>query len=296
MRFRPVAGTGRLCHTAPVTRSVPTVRLRCEWFRAGFLAILLTEYWCRALAKWGDLNSLYANFALPAATILCLVGFNPRWSRLAMGGLAGVQAIVLWSEFPAAGNHAYLELLLCLLLALLDIREHEDSETLLYAVPRLWAIILTYSGVQKLAHGFYFGGELLAYSLQTNSFRPVLEWLMPAPEFARLTALTGQVGDGPYTVESGFFRVVSNTIWISELVLGPLLLLPAAAQAAAVATAILLLGIELGAREVFFGLVFSNGLALWFPAQQRQWTYALAAILGTLLLSRIGVLPAATFY
>ena len=77
------------------------------------------------------------------------------------------------TEFPATGNHAYLEVMLCALAAFLDPARPDEARLYVRAVRSMGVIILACSGLQKLAHGHYFHGEYLAFSLGSASFRSV---------------------------------------------------------------------------------------------------------------------------
>ncbi len=260
------------------------------------LLVIGVEYWCRGLARWNDLSTAYLA-SLGAATVLCLAALLTRWRRPAFAALAAIHAFVVWSEFPAAGNHAYLEVMLCALAAFLDPRQ--DAERVLYVAAARWlaVVILFYSGVQKLAHGYYFHAEYFAFSLWIDSFRTVFQWLLPADEYARLTAFTGQVGDGPYAVRSPLVIAIANLTWIAEMALAPALLWRHTRPFAIAAAVALIVAIELAAREAFFGLLYVNLILLFLD---RPWHPKLvapvAALLALMLLVRVGWLPAVVFY
>lgn len=267
-----------------------------EAFGRIFLLILVAEHWTRALALWESLDT--ASFVyLALATLSSLLAWPRSTARLGFAGLALVQLLVLHRDFPQAGNHAYLELILCLLLALLSPHVAGERQLLHRSVRWVGCLVLFWSGIQKLAHGFYFHGEMLAYSLTIDSFRPVLALLMPAGEMARLSAFTGAVGDGPYRVAGLPFIVVSNAVYATEIFLAGMLLWPRTRRFAVAAALLLLIAIEAAARELFFGLLFANALLLFVPAPVHvRLTPAFAAGLLCLLLVRLGVLPAFVFY
>ncbi len=67
--------------------------------------------------------------------------------------------------------------------------------------------------------------------------------------------------------------------------------------AAALAGLGLLAGIEVGAREIFFGLIFVNATLCFLPVRLHQRAVpVVAVVLLALTLSRLGILPEATFY
>jgi hypothetical protein len=205
--------------------------------------------------------------------------------------------VLVWTEFPVAGNHAYLELLLCALAALLDPAKTDEARLYVRAVRVMAVIILAYSGIQKLVHGHYRHGEYLAFSLGSASFRSVLRPILSGGEYDRLTTFTGVVGDGPYRVADWWFAAGSNATWVLEILLALLLCVRRTRRLAVVGAVVLLLAIEAAAREVFFGLVFANAILLFAPGSLHRAVVPVAgALLLVLVLSRFGLLPEITFY
>lgn len=260
------------------------------------LLVIGVEYWCRGLARWNDLSPAFVA-SLGGATGLCLLALWAPLRRPAFLGLASVHAFVVWSEFPAAGNHAYLEVMLCALAALLDPRE--ESDRILYVAAGRWlaVVILFYSGLQKLVHGYYFHAEYFAFSLWIESFRSIFRPLLPAAEYQRLTAFTGAPGDGPYVVRSAVVVALSNLTWIAEMLLAPALLWVTTRRLAVVLAIALIVAIELAAREAFFGLLYVNLILLFLDSRLHPKLVApVAALLAALLMVRLGWLPPLVFY
>ena len=273
-------------------RDVASVRA----FETIFILVVATEYWLRAVPRWVQLAPAYYGH-LALASALCAAALHVPWRRVALAALAVSHAVLVWREFPATGNHAYLEVILCLLGAFLCVDEPAERVLLVRALRWIVALIFVWSGVQKLVHGFWVHGQYLAYALDSAGFRPVLGLLLAPDELARLAGYRGDVGDGPYLVSSWRLLAVSNGTWLVEVALGPLLLWPRTRVPAALAGLGLLLGIEVGAREVFFGLVFANAILTFLPpAAHRRAVIPAALILLALTLSRLGILPEATFY
>jgi hypothetical protein len=265
-------------------------------FELILILVVLTEYWLRALPKWGQLAPAY-NVHLAAASLLCLLALRPQWRRAALGALAVSHAVLVWREFPATGNHAYLEVVFFLLATLLSPDDDGDAAIYTRAVRWLVIVVFFWSGVQKLVHGFWFDGSYLAFSLDSAGFRPVLGLLIPADELTRLATYTGEVGDGPYIVRSFPLLALSNGTWLLELALAPLLLWPKTRTAAALIGVILVAAIQVGARELFFGLVFANAILLFLPGTtHRRLVLPVAALLALMIFSRLGALPEAVFH
>ena len=264
-------------------------------FRWIFALILVTEYWARALPKWQGLAASF-RLSLPFVTLVAAGAFT-RWHRGAFAMLALMHARLVWSELPVTGNHAYLEVYLCALLAFLDGDSAEEAALLRSSVLWLAVIVFFYSGVQKLVHGYYFDGSMLTYSMSTNSFRPIVGLLIGPDELARISRFTGQPGDGPYASSSLPLIVAANGVWLAELILPVFLLMRRTRTVAIAGSLALITGIELAARELFFGLVFTNALILSAPVLWQRTALGLVALLsGALILSRAGILPPATFY
>ena len=187
--------------------------------------------------------------------------------------------------------------MLCLLGAFLNVASAEERRLYLRALRWIAVVIFFWSGVQKLASGYWTNAEYLAYSLQIPSYRRMLGALVSNADLTRLTGYHGQVGDGPYRVASWPLLVAANVTWALEIALAPLLVWARTRRLAVVAALAFLVGIEAAAREIFFGLVFTNILLVFVPsAVNRVAVPFFAAFLAVLALIRIGVLPAMTFY
>jgi hypothetical protein len=130
---------------------------------------------------------------------------------------------------------------------------------------------------------------MLAHQLKFSSYRPVLGLLLPGDEFGRLVAFTAQVGDGPYRVQHLPFVVVSNAVYLLEMGLAGLLAIRRTRPFAVLPALALMVAIEAGAREFFFGLVFGNALLLFTrrDTNTAAW-WPVAAVLVLLVAIRLG--------
>jgi hypothetical protein len=260
-------------------------------FEQVFVLTLAAEYWARAIPKMPQLSAVYTA-ALVTATLACLATRLPALARGAFTVLAATQLTVIAAEVPATGNHAYLELYFLLLLAFLRPDDADERRLLMRALRWLVCLVLFTSGLQKVVHGYYFRGQYLTHALWIETFRPVLVLLLSTEEYARLTAFPSEVGAGPYLSASPLLLLVSNAVWIAELTLPVLLLWPRARVIAIAGTLALLAGIEVAAREVFFGLVFTNGVLIFLPRPLGRWYVRLVvALLGGVLLAALGLTP-----
>lgn len=282
-------------------RSAPVFHVRypsagqVHAFESILVLVIAAEYWDRLIKNWErpDLFLVASVAAISALGIAVLVG---RARRPAFAAIAAIVAVYLSIVFPAAGNHEYLELWLCLLCAWIDTAHDGERKLLTDAVRWITCIVLFWSGVQKLVHGYYFDGEYLAYSLSRHTYASVFAWLLPPDEMANLASYDGSPGTGPYVVRDPLFLVVSNLTCALEVVLAPLLLLRRTRPLAVVAVFLLLVAIESAAREMFFLLLFGNMLLLFSATDlHRRLIVPAAIVLGCMLLVRIGVLPEVTF-
>jgi len=257
--------------------------------------VVCTEYWTKALNMWAALGTDDA-VALGIASLVCITIVHGRWRRPALAALAGLQAWYVWSLFPQAGNHRYLELTFAVLLASFDDENPEEQRFLLRSLRWTVVVVLFYSGLQKLVHGYYFQGQYLAFSMWRDTFRASLGWLLPAEELQRLMSYSWEVGDGPYSVSSPLFVAVSNAVWLSEMALAILLLPRATRTVACVATCCLIVVVEAVAREFLFGIEFFAAILLFAGSDViRHIVKPVAVLLALLVLVRLGALPEIVF-
>ncbi len=175
--------------------------------------------------------------------------------------------IVAWPNFA---NHLFLEWSVLLFLTLC----REDKRLGMNGLRWLVAIVFFYTGFQKFVMGNYFEGQFLLVRVAASpKFRAFFEFVLPDEEVARLIEMGGRFGTGPYATSDAFFLLISNSIWIGEMGVAILLLFSRWRKFAIFAAIFLVAGIELGARELVFGALFTilllifysgrNALVLW---------------------------------
>jgi hypothetical protein len=272
---------------------------RAAGLRAFETILILTiagEYWLRAVVRFGETSTGYrAQMAI--ASLCCILAIHVPWRRVAFGLLAASLTVLAWESFPATGNHVYLEVVLCMLASTLRVDDAREQATYQSAVRWLVIVVLFWSGLQKLAHGYWVHGEYVVFSLSRPTFEPVLALLANPDELTRIATLRGEVGDGPYLASSWPLLAASNLVWTTELLLGPLLLWPRTRYYAAIAALALIALVEIGAREAIFGLVFANATLLYLSATLHRSAIVVAGVaMAAMLLSRSGFLPHVTFY
>jgi hypothetical protein len=265
-------------------------------FEIIFALVICAEYWTKALARRGELAPAEVVALVPATVLAAatLVGFR---RRTVFAGFALLQAWYVWTNFPVTGNHRFLELVVAVLLAILSPGVEQERRLLFRSLRFTVLVVLFFSGLQKLIHGYYLRGQFLAYSLSRDSFHVALAPLLPAGEADRLRALGDLPGAGPYLVESPAFLIVSNAVWIAEIGLAFLLVHRATRRFAWIAACLFVVATELVAREFMFGIEFVATLALFARDDVvRRFVAPVAAVLTALVLIRLGLLPEVTFH
>lgn len=236
-----------------------------------------------------------AALALSAAVLAgaAALAFVPRLehhaARLALPALAFQ---LVWT-LPLTSNHFFFELYATALLALAG-PAGRGAPLVLQGCRWLVAIVLLQTGLQKLLYGHYLHGDFLAWMIgRGERFADLFAWVVPAAEVARLKGLDPFArGAGPYRIDQSIFLLLSNSVWIAEIVLPAGLIWRRTRTAAAAAALALVAALQLGAREVGFALVFGNGILLFAPAAwHRRALPVVAALLLLSLLASAGILP-----
>jgi hypothetical protein len=224
-----------------------------------------------------------------AAALAWLDRAEHHAARLALPALL----VELAATLPLTPNHFFLELYAVALLALAG-PLGRDAPLVLSGLRWLVAIVLFHTGLQKLLHGYYPTGDFLAFMVgRGDRFADLFRWLLPAAEVARLESYEPlRSGAGPYRVTAPLFVLVSNAIWIAELVLPFGLVARRTRLAAATAATALVVAIQLGAREAGFALLFVNLLLLFVPPRvARALLPAFLALLAFALAAAGGLVP-----
>lgn len=235
-----------------------------------------------------------AGLAATAAllTVCAVLAFLPAAAFAAARAALPLLGLQLFWTFPLTDNHFFIELYCVALLCLVD-RSGDGEALALSAVQALTVLVLFQAGLQKVLHGQYFGGEFLAFMVgQGDRFADLFQLALPADEIARLQGYDPlRTGSGPYRVALPAFVLLSNAVWIAELMLAGLLLVRRTRTAAAVGAVGLVLALQLGAREAGFALLFCNQLLLFLPGNPcgrllpgfvALYLYALGAAVGLL--------------
>ena len=265
-------------------------------YRVILALVVATEYAIKALER-PDSAGPAEIVTLVVVTLLAAAVVTDRGARAAMAGIALLQLVYVWGQFPHAGNHRYLEAVLAFYLAVLDPRRPDDARLALCSLRWTVVVVLFYSGAQKLIHGYWFDGQFLAHAMWRDGFATAFSgWLAP-DDAARLATYGGEPGDGPYRLGGLLLPLVSNAVWISELALSVLLVPRRTRRVAWVVAVAFMVAVEVVARELMFGIEFACALLLFaYPDRVRRAVLPVAVLLGLLVLVRLGLLPEVRFH
>ncbi len=267
-------------------RAVQTLR------RLVLLHLCVQEWFVWLLAKDPPYSKQVVLLCACAYALSLCLGWQARWSRGAFAFALAVSIIKLVNQFPVGANHHYLELGVLALGALFDDRREGEAQLLLQSCRWLVVTVFFWAGLQKILHGYYFGGEFLSYAIsQEARFAQIFGLLLPSDELMRLQSYgrPPPVGAGPYRAESWALVLVSNATYGMEILVAIGLLVRRLRPHALYAAMALVLAIEVVAREVLFGALFLSLVALFarralnwqlFPMFAGLYAYLLAAGLG----------------
>ena len=193
-----------------------------------------------------------------------------------MAAILGVQIL---GKMPNSANHVFLEFLCLALIGLVDASRGHERELAIKAGRWIVIIVLFYSGLQKLVHGYYFDGPFLAFATATDDrFAFLFRHFLPAAEFDRLLAMGDEsLGMGPYRVDSAIFVAISNITYVSEIVIPILMVIRKTRAFATILAVLFVVVVEAGAREFLFGTLIINLLLLYLRGRWIQWLFPLFA-------------------
>jgi hypothetical protein len=253
--------------------SVSASKLRS--IRRLLLLTIACEAWLAL--RYVPYSSRPAAYGLVATALVgaLIAGWHDRRARPAVATAFVLLLGVVLSVFPENANHQFLLLLLLMILLLVSPSGDEttrDRAAALQSMRWIAVIGLGWAGVMKLYYGYWLGGEFLAFRVAGDpGFTRTLGLLVPESELTRLIGLGTEIGAGPFRPEAPLLVAVSNFTWIAELLLPLGLLWPRTRGPAMVTTIVLMVAIELGAREMFFGGLLI-GLLLLFARRDRVAT------------------------
>jgi hypothetical protein len=218
---------------------------------------------------------------LPVSMACCLaLSFVARLAPIAVAVALCLMLGLLSFTFPATGNHFYLELWTLSLLLIVGRSTKDDSALLLAALRWSIAIVIFYTGIQKMRYGTYFDAQYLVFEMTTKaSFATVFGPLVPAEELARIQALRPNVlGAGPFRTSAPLMLLASNAVYLFEIAIPALMIWRPARRLAVAALLVFVVAIQSGAKEMYFGGLLVNFVLLFWPTDlHRRWLWAFVA-------------------
>lgn len=258
-----------------------------------FLVILMLHLSSRNFIRFLERGHEF-RFYLAAGFICCFLGMFSkelrRWATIAATVLGASQLALV---FPVHSNHFFLEFTCLLFFGIAACTKQYKGNEQAIQKALLWMLALLFvgSGVQKLLHGTYFTGTFLAHAVsQHDRFDPLFRILLSNEEFTALNTGAAEA----FRFHSWSAVVVSNLVWITEIIAGVLILVKPYKRIGLISVFIILIAIEVLALELMFGLLVLNLILVCWPWKSAlPWRIALpsSAILYCMLIAtKLGIL------
>jgi hypothetical protein len=194
----------------------------------------------------------------------CLLLLYFKRKQLATRGAFLLILVKVITTFPYCANHVFLKLIIATLFVVTDPNSPIQSKNCEQALKWLVPICLFWAGAQKIAYGNFFDGSMLSY---LSSIKPsvlnLLSLVLPQEELGNLALI--RTGARPFQFITTEGLLVSNLVYVMEIVCAVLLCFRRTQRFGIVLTLILLIGIQLGMREVFFAMYLIVLLLLYLP-------------------------------
>jgi len=234
-----------------------------QWF---LLIAAAFHAWVSRFPASTPLFDTYQSGHCIALTVCALIGASTRWTRSCLAVAWCLVLVRNITAFPTAANHSFVELLLFSLAILCRSDRRAEQVLLLNGARWLIIIVMFFSGLQKLYHGGYFDGRFLAYMTAASERPSVSTWVLSPEALAHLKNLGGNVGTGPYAVREPLFSIMSNAVYIAEMLIGVMLLIPIGRSITVVVAIVMVLVIETTSRECAFTSMAVYLLLLFWPS------------------------------
>lgn len=207
------------------------------------------------------------NLELVLAPLAFFAVWHPLSRAAGLWVMAGIQFARVVVGLPGTANSTFLQAFCFLLFAMFPHPDRPgDLRWGLGSVRLLFIIITIQAGIQKVLHGYYFQGEALAVLIARKPhFAEFFGLFLPAAEIERLVSIPLEEGGGPFRLTSGVGIFISNSVWVSEIVLPGFLLFRRTVWPAMIGLTGTFIAIEAGAREFTFGILYMILLASFAP-------------------------------
>jgi hypothetical protein len=237
------------------------------------LAHLVCRTWLDVV--WHSNPVLTAVGCVMTAVLALTVIYGRRPEFTAIGALCvGCNVIV---AIPGGANHFFLEALVFLTFLACNPSKSGDRRLLTATLRWIPIAVMFHAGLKKVLFGTYFRGDFLAYQMYRDGYDTFFKPLLDPDEREQLLHLVNSGDDGPFVFRSLPALVASNAVYVTELIVAVLLLIPRYRRIGAFAGILVVVGIEFVAREIFFGLLLSN-LLLMFTTRRLSHFAAKASI------------------
>ena len=267
--------------------SDPTPRLRA------FETILLIHLFVTLLSGAFPRTNVGSElqYGLAAALGGCLsLRYSDRLGPIGTAGAMCVMLALLTQTFPETGNHEYLELWLLSCFVYIGTKTRDESYVLLSTLRWMIAVMMFYTGLQKVLYGTYFDAQFLSVQIMLkDAFANVFGLMIPAEELQRLQSIRWNVmGSGPVSSDAPLLLLASNAVYLFELAIPFALLWHRTRAAAVIALLVFTVAIQSGAREAFFGgLLVSSCLLFWPRDLHSRWLWGFVAYYGAIAFLRL---------
>jgi len=253
-----------------------------------------------AFREWYRLTeNISSDFRLAMGTIFSICFIASFFSKTRFPALLFAFTAMIYKLiriFPMNSNHFAIEFF-CLTFILithfslvaktspqsdgdLDKIDFQKLQLLSQVLKWVPVIVLFGSGIQKMLHGTYFNGSFFAhYSSLNPDFASFFKLMYPDLIFSR---------SGPFLFHAFGLLLISNLVWISEILFAILTIIPRFRIIGLAGSAFVVLFIQIVAREFLLGFVFMSLLFLFseglnkkiFPVFAILHIYFLASKLG----------------
>jgi len=258
----------------------------------------LIRFWQPDLAFWE--SQRWRAIAMCAACLMCIVLRNTKWQRWTLAVALPIQLIQVYGVFPMVANHLWIETLLLVVLLMLGESEEENVLFRQFACG-LAFVVFFYSGLQKLWYGTYFDGQYMATKIAlVDHYYDFFAIFIPVDKLDALKShVPIQAGSGPFRIDSFVFIVFVNLVWITEIAAGVLLFFRRTRLIGLFFGLLVMFGIELVAREVFFGILFVSMMMAFVRFNVLRWLTPVLACMYAFLVCvhfRVPGFPEFVFY
>ena len=284
-------------------QSVPSLQRpgcadRVYYFRIFMLVHIAVVTWLRHRGHTGDylppLTDAYLTMARFGLIALSLAALLPMLRRTAVPLTTLIVGGIAVMGLPLTANHIYLEFFSLVLLCFVGDGDEDECQLVVDVFRWMIAIVLFYTGLQKVIYGQYFDGAFLAFMTNSDArFATMFQYVMPSAEFQALREIDIRtVGSGPIRFHSWHMLLCSNCVYLAEMGLPLLLMIRRTRAFACFAMILFVIAIELGAREVMFGFLFVNLILLTCERNWVKWFLPVSVTFYLyLILANAGFLP-----